>query len=543
MVYPAQKHVLKVFGEIVKALPPSEQAKPQVLLLAGEVTPYRNDTDREMHFRQESNFYYVTGCNVPSAHLLSTFQLGTSFETMPTVDLFIPPTEPADIMWSIPPPTAEAAKQTHDVTKVDYTSTLPDAIATLLKAFPEALFHTLPRASPLFPFLREEYADMIMKSDGAITDAYLLPALHRARLVKDEEEVALIRKANAISSRAHEVVMRVLGKAVKGLVERGAGAGTDRPLLPGDWLIEKEAEAEAIFVASTRREGAIHQAYLPIVAASNRASTLHYCCNDREFAWGPVDPHDHSNKQAFAQGQDQSLLPQVLLIDAGCEWSNYAADITRTMPVGNGGKFSPEAREIYKLVHQMQKDAFAILEPGVHWDKVHALTHRVLVNGFIKLGIFKCPADKQLSNDDLEAVVFNLGLSWPFYPHGLGHSLGMDVHDVPSASKPAVNDSLLQLTPEETGPKALFEYLRLRLPLEEGMVVTVEPGCYFHPHLLAPIYEKRSEYIDYDVLKKYEGMGGVRIEDCVLITKNGYENLTTVKSDVEWVEGVCSGEL
>ena len=115
---------------------------------------------------------------------------------------------------------------------------------------------------------------------------------------------------------------------------------------------------------------------MPIVAASTRASTLHYCCNDREFAWGPVDPHDHSTKQAFAQGQDQSLLPQVLLIDAGCEWSNYAADITRTMPVGNGGKFSPEAREIYKLVHQMQKDAFAILEPGVHWDKGERIASR-----------------------------------------------------------------------------------------------------------------------------------------------------------------------
>ena len=93
---------------------------------------------------------------------------------------------------------------------------------------------------------------------------------------------------------------------------------------------------------------------MPIVAASTRASTLHYCCNDREFAWGPVQPHDHKNQNDFAHGHTKEINPQVLLIDAGCEWNNYASDITRTMPVGNGGKFTPEARAIYELVLEMQ---------------------------------------------------------------------------------------------------------------------------------------------------------------------------------------------
>lgn len=159
-----------------------------------------------------------------------------------------------------------------------------------------------------------------------ITDGYLLNALHQARLIKTSDELQLIKKANEISSRAHETVMRVLGAAVRGAITKAKGAGETRPLLPGEWLIEKEAEAEAIFVASCRREGSIHQAYLPIVAASTRASTLHYCCNDKEFSWGPVRPHDHHNHDTFARGSQKELDPQVLLIDAGCEWTNYASD-------------------------------------------------------------------------------------------------------------------------------------------------------------------------------------------------------------------------
>lgn len=234
--------------------------QPQVLLLAGEVTGYRHDTDRELVFRQESNFYYLSGCTVPSSYLLLAYQPGSSLSQPPSVELFIPKAEPADIMWSVPPPSLKDAKETHDVTRVDYSSALPAAIDALITTLPGALFHTLPRGSPLFPVLSDEYVQPILapgNEGGAVTDLYLLPALHRARLTKDEDEIAAIKHANRISSRAHEVVMRVLGMAVKGGLQKAAAAVKDRPLLPGEWLIEKEAEAEAVFVASCRREGCV----------------------------------------------------------------------------------------------------------------------------------------------------------------------------------------------------------------------------------------------------------------------------------------------
>ncbi|KAI0693061.1 Creatinase/aminopeptidase [Cytidiella melzeri] len=536
-MYPSKDHVVKTFAQLVKLLPPAEQTKPQVALLAGGVTPYRNDTDREMSFRQESNFFYLSGCSIPSSYLLVTYKSGTSFANNPSIQLFIPGIEPADIMWSVPPPTVDEAVKTHEATHIAHPSVLSDAINDIIKAYPDATFHILPRGSPLFPALSEDYLGLVR--NAPISDKYLLPALHQARLTKDVAEVAEIKRANEISSRAHETVMRVLGQGVKGLIKQGQGAGVTRPLLPGEWLIEKEAEAEALFVASCRREGAVHQAYLPIVAASNRASTLHYCCNDKEFAWGPVKPHDHKNDgHIHHANEDKTFLPQVLLIDAGCEWNYYAADITRTMPVGNGGKFTPEAREIYSLVLDMQKLAMEALKPGIHWDAIQLICHRTLVKGLQRLGILKSPDAPGSGSWNSEEAIIASGVSAAFFPHGVGHSLGLDVHDVPSASKPAHNPTIKGL---ELGHPDFYTYLRLRLPLEEGMVVTVEPGIYFSPHLLAPVRD--SKHINHDVLKKYESVGGVRIEDVVLITKDGHLNLTTVRSDVDWVEGVCSGEL
>jgi Xaa-Pro dipeptidase len=228
---------------------------------------YRNDTDREQSFRQESNFYYLSGCVVPSAFLLISYHSGTV--NTPAIEMFIPKADPLDIMWSIPPPSLDEAAKTHDVTRIHHTTALSSAITQLMKDFPDALFHTLPRNSPLFPTLPEEYPQLILTggdSPGtgpAVTDAYLLLAIHRARLIKSEFEIAEMKRANEISSRAHEVVMRVLGNAVRGRIVRGMGAGVDRPLLPGEWLIQKEAEAEAIFVASCRREGFV-QSFLDI---------------------------------------------------------------------------------------------------------------------------------------------------------------------------------------------------------------------------------------------------------------------------------------
>lgn len=194
---------------------------------------------------------------MPGSFLLALYQPEhTNSSARLSVKLHVPEIEVADLMWSVPPPTIEEAKQLFDVTDIAYSSELQSTIESLLQSHPEAVFHTLPRNSPLFPTLSEEYMSTIVTSaTHTATDAYLLSSLHKTRLIKDENEVTMLRRANDISSRAHETVMRVLGNAVQGKILQGKSAGIDRPLLPGEWLVEKEAEAEAIFVASCRREG------------------------------------------------------------------------------------------------------------------------------------------------------------------------------------------------------------------------------------------------------------------------------------------------
>ena len=209
----------------------------------------------------------------------------------------------------------------------------------------------------------------------------------------------------------------------------------------------------------------------------------------------------------------------------------------------------------------MQRLSFDAIRPGLHWDAIQLICHQTLVRGFQKLGIFKSPNSPGSGSWNSEEAIVASGISAAFFPHGVGHSLGMDVHDVPSASKPLVNPTIKK--GQETGHSSFYTYLRLRLPLEVGMVVvsdplrslspwsrtsrsyvynqTVEPGIYFSPHLLASV--RGSKHINHDILARYESVGGVRIEDVVTITESGFENFTTVRSDVEWLEGVCSGQL
>ena len=143
------------------------------------------------------------------------------------------------------------------------------------------------------------------------------------------------------------------------------------------------------------------------------------------------------------------------------------------MPVGNGGKFTPEAKAIYTLVHDMQRLSFEAIRPGLHWDAIQLICHQTLVRGFQKLGIFRTPNSPGSGSWNSEEAIIASGVSAAFFPHGVGHSLGMDVHDVPSASKPLVNHTIPK--GQEIGHPDFYTYLRLRLPLEVGMVVVSDP--------------------------------------------------------------------
>jgi Xaa-Pro dipeptidase len=167
---------------------------------------------------------------------------------------------------------------------------------------------------------------------------------------------------------------------------------------------------------------------------------------------------------------------------------------------------------------------------GAHWDTLHLHAHKVLIDGFLKMGIFKGTADELLQS----------GLSAAFFPHGLGHSIGLDVHDSLQFLRTVHTD-----LPESTKvtPEKLYTYLRIRQVLRANMCLTIEPGCYFAPQLLDTHGVWESPLVDTEVLKRYLPVGGVRIEDVVVVREGAKcENLTTVGREREWVEAKCSGQ-
>lgn len=271
---------------------------------------------------------------------------------------------------------------------------------------------------------------------------HLKPAIEYCRVTKSDYEVALIRKANIISTAAHINVMKAASKA------------------------KNECELEAIFLKSCVERNAKHQAYHSIVAAGENGATLHYVYNSSSI-------------------KDQNLL----LLDAGCELDCYASDITRTFPIK--GTFTDESLAIYNIVLDMQKQCIDALKAGVLWDSIHELAHKLAIKGLLDLGILKGDAEE----------IFKARTSVAFFPHGLGHYLGMDTHDTGGNANYADKDPI-------------FRYLRVRGTLPARSVITVEPGIYFCKFIIEPYLkdEKQKGYIDEKVLKKYWSVGGVRIE-------------------------------
>ena len=260
--------------------------------------------------------------------------------------------------------------------------------------------------------------------------ADITPMLGELRLIKDVEEIQLMREAARISIAAHEQVMRAARKA------------------------KNEYELEAEFVYALGQAGCRDMAYDAIVAGGARACTLHYTANN----------------QALKSGE-------LLLVDAGAEVGNYAADITRTYPVN--GEFSTEQRLIYDLVWCAQKAGIACVKPNAPWNSIQATVVNELTHGLVELGLLQ---------GDIETLISE-GAYKTFYMHTAGHWLGLDVHDV-----------------------GLYQQNGTSRLLQPGMALTVEPGIYI---------AKDCEAVD----GKWRGIG-IRIEDDLLVTRDGHESLT-----------------
>ena len=209
--------------------------------------------------------------------------------------------------------------------------------------------------------------------------------------------------------------------------------------------------------------------------------------------------HNHNHKLE---------LGRMLVMDAGCETAmNYCSDITRSVPVG--GKFDDRQRAIYQIVLNANLEAIRVTRPGITYQEVHTAASRVLAQGYKELGILR---------GNLDDIVAN-GAHSLLMPHGLGHMMGLDVHDMENYGQINVGYD------DETRPSNQFGLgsLRCGRRLQPGFVITDEPGCYFIPALIDQWRQQgtNKDYINFDELEKWKDFGGIRIEDDILVTADG----------------------
>lgn len=306
----------------------------------------------------------------------------------------------------------------------------------------------------------------------------LIRAIAQQRSVKSPEEIEQIEMALAISHEMHTTAMR---RARPGVVER-----------------EVVAAIEAVATSSGVRLA------FPTVF-SIHGETLHNPCHDNVLKAGDLVVND--------SGAESPL--------------HYASDITRTIPVA--GKFSPRQREIYSIVQTAQERGIAAAKPGVEWREVHRLAAVALMEGLKGLGIIK--------GDPQEAVA--AGAHTLFFPCGVGHMMGLDVHDMRALGEDYVGytDTI------KRNPEFGWRSLRLAKPVEPGFLVTIEPGIYFIPHLIDrwQAEHKCEQFIDYGRLEAWRDARGTRIEDDILITAGGCRLLgPRIPKTIDEVEALAS---
>ncbi len=231
--------------------------------------------------------------------------------------------------------------------------------------------------------------------------------------------------------------------------------------------------------------------------------------------------HNHYHGNIMKDGD-------ITVNDSGAESDiHYASDITRTIPVS--GKFSQRQKEIYTIVMNAQQRAIEAIKPGIEFREVHRLACKVLISGLKELGLVK---------GDIEEAV-EAGAHTLFFQCGLGHMMGLDVHDMEGLGE----DYVGYTDTVKRNPEFGWRSLRLGRALEPGFVITVEPGLYFIPELIDQwkADRKYSQYINYDMVEKYRDFGGIRLEDDVLVVENGCRLLgKRIPKTIEEVEDASS---
>ncbi|MCJ1337397.1 hypothetical protein MMC09_002679 [Bachmanniomyces sp. S44760] len=475
--YPAKSHAANV-GQYLRKR--QEDANDGIIYLEGQKTRMNEDNDQEAPFRQRRYFHYLSGCDLPDSYLI--YNLSTQHLT-----LFIPPIDPDSVIWSGLPLSPHDALKNYDV---DEVRTSTDVASYLERALN---IHKHPNAAKVWA-IEDQISTPSLLNDAPNHDkhtidlTHLKHAIEECRVIKDSYEIALIKHANAITTLAHTAVLQAACTATN------------------------ERELEAIFIERCIANGSRTQAYDPIVASGTNAATLHYVSNDAalDLELDPATSDNHDDEKGKKQRK------KTLLLDAGAEYKCYASDVTRTYPLSHHQPhtFDRESLNIYNLVLRMQKSCLDMLKAGSIWDEIHAHAHYIAIAGLLSLGILRVDEGEGEGKDDTKdeaksisknkkaiETIFAAKTSVAFFPHGLGHYLGLDTHD--TGGRPNYSD-----------PDPMYRYLRVRGPVPAGSVITVEPGIYFcrfiiEPYLADPSHRR---FINEGVLERYWGVGGVRIE-------------------------------
>ena len=410
------------------------------IVIAGASTQYRN-ADSSYAFRQDSNFWYLTGFNEAEATLVV---LTDNSKTAKSI-AFVPEKDKLKEIWDGYRAGPEGAVKDHGFDEAYNNSEINDQLPELLKGR-DRVFYPVGKNAGLDQNIIEwiKTAKSKDRHSSAIDIADATSKVGNQRLIKDAHEIDLMKKACRISAESHVEAM----KFVK----------------PG----MTEQEMEAFYLYEFAKRGGRFSAYTPIIAGGENACVLHYVENSKPLLDGDL-----------------------LLVDAGCEYDFYASDITRTFPVS--GKFTDAQLAIYEVVLEAESKAIAAVSVDNNVMDAQIISEKVVTQGLIDLGILKG------SLDDLHAK----GAFKEFYMHKIGHWLGIDVHD---AGDYMEDNQFMQFKP--------------------GMVTTIEPG----------IYIPSSANVD----DKWKGIG-IRIEDDILVTPDGNENLTEfVPSDPKEIEALMA---